>query len=332
MIFELKVEAIPELLSLQHRPWNNKTDMLFDACVPKCEGKRVKHILPKYISILFLEPENHLLEADNDIKDVAEKVLAYFNRSGTAMQPHLLRDVLLFPPLGLGPAKHGITIVGNNPASIERKPDTVVLPRTVWEIFRLMEYISHLEDIGIHLKSLPFINTPISDYIQRLKKSDEVSKSYETIFLQDRQDEFVIRPRISRLSRAYFREIFDGFLYQVEGTRNSVQIDTDTSSGYATADRYDILESMKHHFLSAYNNVQDTLDIINDRSTILSDFLRDLSTSETNRINLNLQVSVKRLTWLALVASIIALLIGIIGLIPEEVRKAVFYQLFFWLE
>ena len=170
IIFELKVEAISVLLNLPHRAWTDKTDMLFAACVPECEGKRVKHILPKYVYVLFLEPENHLLGADNDIKDVTEKVLAYFNRSGTAMQPHLLKDVLLIPPLGLGHAKQGITIIGINPASIERKPDTVILPRTVWMVFNLMEYISHLEDISKNLRLLPFINTPLSDYIQRLKK------------------------------------------------------------------------------------------------------------------------------------------------------------------
>jgi len=167
---------------------------------------------------------------------------------------------------------------------------------------------------------LPFYRSTLTEYVTKLKGTGNILTTYENIFLKDCQEELTVRPHIKRLADGFHQAVSTNYLSLAEGTPFSVHIETelsDSAAGYG----YDVLQYMKQAFYHAYRDVQEISDHISARAGTISDFLRDAMMVDSTRANLSLQVSVKRLTIVTVVITIVALVIGVFGALPEEVRQ-----------
>jgi hypothetical protein len=320
VLVELSRNAIHELLEL--RDWDRTVqyNVLFDAVFPKCSGERVRVDYPKYRSVLYIEPEERLSSKERHITDVAADILSFLDQKGSAQQPHLLFDILLAPDIGIGIPCRKVAAVRLEPIPELKKTDVVMIPTTVWNIASCLEYILQLEHMAERLRILPFYRSTLTEYVTKLRGTDDILTSYENIFLKDRQEELTVRPHIKQLADEFHQAVSTNYLSLTEGTPFSVHIETelsDSAAGYG----YDVLQHIKQAFYHAYRDVQEISDHVIARAGAIADFLRDATIADSTRANLSLQVSVKRLTIVTVAITIIALVIGVFEALPEEVRQ-----------
>ena len=174
---------------------------------------------------------------------------------------------------------------------------------------------------------LPFYKTSVRDYIKQLKSDNYVSIAYEEKFLNDRYEELSEQFRVIQLANQIIRETQSNYISLSEESIYSVPIKNVISDPKVAAYSYNVLKRIKQAFSSANNEIRETADMIRGRTIAIADYLRDTVIADATNVNISLQKSIRRLTVVAVLIAFIALIIALIGVLPQEIKQLFYAKL-----
>lgn len=329
LIVELKREAITEILRLNAWERTRQVDSFLEALFPKCIGEQleVSDSYPKFCSVFYLEPEKPIYTEGGSIRDVAIDILAMLDQKDFAPEPHMFLDIILFHDIGIGTPEKKILAVSLKPLPVHEGSKTVILPATVTDLASYLNFITQLRHMALRLRMLPFYKTSVRDYIKQLKSDNYVSIAYEEKFLNDRYEELSEQFRVRQLANQIIRETQLNYISLPEESIYSVPIKNVISDPKVAAYSYNVLKKIKQAFSSANNEIRETADMIRGRTIAIADYLRDTVIAEASHVNISLQKSIRRLTVLAVLIAFIAIIIALIGVLPQEIKQLFYAKL-----
>ena len=329
LIWEAVVELHPNsLLALVGAAQENSAtyaeqrDALFDRLFPSWNGPRAQPAdpWPRFASILYLELEESPLGSSGDLiqglKPLALEMRRLLGHQNSLCLPHFLADTLLLCDLGAVLPAGGATAVGMEPLRRRSQKGEIILPETVRNLLRYMASIRLFQHLSTRLKTLPFYTLTLSHYIEQLKSKQGLSKGYELQFLNDRQKAAAERLSIHQLVQLFNRKLEYNYVSHAakNGLERSIKIDIQPAHPY----HYYYLDRLTQAFSDTVKEVQEASERIVRQESALADYLRDATTAEATRANLELQHTMRRLTLATIGIALIAL---IIGLFPEEAKQ-----------
>lgn len=318
IIIELQVDSLEEILLF---PAGNRVDIiekLLASLIPECNGKEIEPEYPRYPFCIYLEPETGLIQGSKSIEDVTDEAMDELKFKETVVRPSQLPDVLLLQSLCNVSDLAGFTAVGLEPMPATGSPNTIIIPFNIWKLFLLLTYAASLNYGVSSLKSLPFLNTDLNEYISYIDAEGKPLPRYEKKFLSDKQEEIALRVILDNRKREYTRDALEEFLIPImEGNWDwNINI---ASRTHLLAYEYDLLSKISYTFDGLIREINELYTDLEYRSGLLSEILRDISTAHVNQTNLDLQKSVGSLTVRATWFAFFALVIGTLGwLLPRE--------------
>ena len=330
VIIELNREAIPELVKLNAWECTKKVDSLLEAVFPGCIGEQLKisDSHPKYRSVFYLEPEKPICTEGSNICDGAINDLLFtLDQKDTACEPHMFLDIILFHDIGVGTPDRRLLAVSLKPLPIHEGSKTVILPATIIDFVLYLNFITQLQHMALRLRMLPFYKTSVRNYIKQLKSDKYVSIAYEERFLNDRHEELSEQFRVIQLADQIKRKTQSNYISLYEESNYSVPIWNVISDPHISAYRYNVLRRITQAFFSVNRELRETSEIIRGRTNAIADYLRDTVVVDATHVNLSLQKSIKRFTVLAVLITFTALIIAIIGVLPQEIKQLIYAKL-----
>ncbi len=345
-LFEIEPSSIPTLVGMERIGLSEAIDELSEKALPTFPGELVQFLtLPKRsISILYLELDETLTaSASNSVESVymlAEALRYRLRQWGHIIQPNFVNGLLLLPSIGYGTPELEAVAVNfrDNQRRFKSRGGSLSLPDTAMHLWTYMacgHIYRHLSD---RLGRLPLHEKTATQYLDSLKSNKssslvkgtrgqlesqrQLSSAYELKFLEDRQA--VMTERLS--IRKCVEDISKTLRYNgIPKFEKSAPLDVGGSSSYFPY-TYGFLASLIGDFKAAVSSVEEKETLITSREASLSDYLRDISIAASTRSNLELQQSIRRLTFLAVLIAVATLFLTLVTIIltlwPDE-NKAV---------
>lgn len=318
LVIEINIDALGEIINSVTGSDVEIINRLIASLLPSCEGRELKPDHPTYPFCLYLEPETDLLQGSNTVVDVADEAMIKLNLPNTVILPSHLPDVMFLQSLGLVSDLAGFTAVGLYPLPAPGTQNNIIIPFNIWKLFLLLTYAATLKSGLANLVALPFLHTDLNDYITHIEDGDTVLHRYAENFLPDRQDELTLRVTLINRKREYFKDAIEEFFNVFSGANWDWKINIASRSGLPHYD-YDLLTRMRNRFLGLIRDIDEMYKELEYRSGLLSEFLRDSTTTQLNLTNHKLQKRVGCLTWVATLFALISLVIAILGwLLPRN--------------
>lgn len=309
LIIEINADALDEIINSVTGSDVEIINRLITSLLPNSEGLEIKPEYPQFPFCIYLEPDTDLVHGTRTVNNVADDVMDKLKFTNTIILPSLLPDVICLQSLGLISVMAGFTAVGLSPLPAPGNQRTIIIPFNVWKLFRLLTYAAIL-NYGLNsLKSLPFLNTNLEEYISDIESGDAVLHRYAESFLPDKQDELTLRVTLINRKREYQKDAIEEFLNVFDSANWNWKINTASRSNLPY-DR-DLLTGIRNRFLGLIRDIEELYKELEYRSGLLSDFLRDSSTTQLNLSNYKLQRRVGILTWVATIFALISLVISI---------------------
>ena len=307
---KLNPEAISQLVSLNDTESRRLFTELFGAVFPCCTGEHVgyRKYDPWYSFVLYIEPETAYSANYISISDYAADILALLMQTGGAPQPHHLMDVVLTHSIGAGVPSETIAAVGLEPLKAEPWHGDILLPKTVLDLVAYFAYAIELRHLSKRLRNLPFYTEPFKDYVMGLRKNRTLVSNYQNKFLEfltDREQEISERLLATQTLDEIHRQMENNQVSKYSSTQFST-IDIATRVGMYS---YDVFETFVNMVPKAERNLRETIEVVHQRADALSDFLRDMSTTDATKANLSLQRRILYFTIAVTIVVIVTLII-----------------------
>jgi hypothetical protein len=142
-IVNLLPNTMSVLLTMDSISREKQIDSVFKTIFPSWEGEHInvtQYLAPKFISILYIEPEELLFYNTDNLKNDIKHAINTIPFVGGACQPNLLDDIILLFGLGASGPDNQVTVYSIRP--LPQSENVVLsLPKTVMELLRYMNYI-----------------------------------------------------------------------------------------------------------------------------------------------------------------------------------------------
>lgn len=319
-IVELHPNKLSDLIEMKRFHCEEQLDGIFDAAFPSWTGEHVKVSKfhpPKFISILYIEPEQALSvnlkdSRDNGFPAGISEILSMVGQEKSVCQPHLLVDILLLFGIGLsGPEKQAMAI-SVKPLAQRLDEGDLMLPKTVMELGWYMTYISMFNYLSGRMKKLRFYRHDIDEYIEKLNFKRNLGRNYELKFLKDREEGLSERLRTTKLAKKILKAAKNNYVSLLRGWKESLTVETGITGTAGYAYRYDFLDALAGALSKEEEYFDEVSELVFNREMVLSDYLRDKAIAESTRSNLSLQKSIRWLTFFAAIIAILALFISLL--------------------
>jgi hypothetical protein len=317
----------PVLLSLGEIAFSELSDgrseelKVFREDVLKCvfSGQNNDYFSPyHFLSIVYLEPIQELLAVNAPQPNVLafiERFRAKLHESTSVAVPQLFEDLIVFPGV-LGPdLDHDLLVVRQRP--LKRDDSRYVLPRSVVRLAELISTVSRLETGRRAVEENPILKTSPADYLHMLTRDIDkrrhrlsigrdrkLAKAYES-HLTHRLAGIEASKSVRFLAKDY-KAASNSFETNARRTQDSWLWETELVSGNSR--RYGIISSHWRRLTEAGKLIEQAAIELDARDRAVSNYLRDYFNAEVARSNLAVQRAVHRLTIVAIVVALIALL------------------------
>ncbi len=331
-LFEIQPTAIPVLAGMGSIAYSKALDELGEKALPAFSGELIKtsFLRKRSISILYLELDETLSTGLSDshesVRLMAEALRYRLGQEGSVILPNFV-DGMLFMH-GIGEPILEAVAVNFGRKRFKSEAGALSLPDMVMYLQDYMTCTHIYQHLGVRLARLPLYKNNATQYLHSLDMNkgnslvkggsgrSEISRrlasAYELKFLEDRQLVMTERLSINQCADAISEMLDSNIFSKVE---KFPLLDTGTTSSYPYLRSF--LASVKSDFEKAVRGIEKTEKLVITREAFLSDYLRDISLAATTRSNLNLQQSIRRLTFVAVV---IALATLILTLWPEGIK------------
>lgn len=343
-LFEIEPSSIPALVGTERIALSKAIDELSEKALPTLPGELVEFLtLPKRsISILYLELDETLTASASNSVDIiyllAEALRYRLRQGGHIILPNFVNGMLLLPSIGYGtPELEAVAVNFRfNQRRFKSGDGSLSLPDTAMQLWTYMACGHIYRHLGDRLGRLPLYEKTATQYLDslrsdksnslvkgtrgQLKSITQLSSAYELKFLEDRQvamtERLSIKKCVADISKTLRYNVIPKF-------EKSAPLDVGKSSSYFPY-TYGFLASLIGDFMSAASSVEEKEQLIIGREAFLSDYLRDISIAASTRSNLNLQQSIWRLTFVAVLIALVTLLLTVVTIIltlwPDEIK------------
>jgi hypothetical protein len=268
--------------------------------------------------ILFLIPDSWPSSPEQVSARVAD-LWSQLNMPNMAPIPELTEGLLVLPGRVLPKAPHGFRVVWLNPPSDALEAAELVVPATLLDLVSFILYIQVAKDLTHRLRELPVGPAETGRWLQT--KRPQLLERYMTEHFGDRHRILTEVLECTQDFRSLRKEMNQNRIaLSLEGPLQDSwpEIVTNPYKFYFSK-RFRIeRQAVEEDFENVCSGVEK-------RSSLDAEYLRDLLNGQVAASNLALQQTIRRLTAVALIIGVLAL---IISFIPDKVRADLWRLLF----
>lgn len=330
MLFvDLEPGAVYDLMALDPVECGKRISEVLGELLPPCEGEAVTTAssIPgrDALCLLHLQPAgvaSYQTASVDDDEATIRSIVSALHPPEWAPIPHVLWDTLILHGPGLGTAHFNLMSVAlRRPA--EEKASGLHFSETVLDVAALMTEVEIAEHLNSRLREDPLGRLDLARFFAELRHASPISARYEGDYLAAKRSSIENQLRVGEMWTALRRRKEANYVFLLRGSDLSRMVEA--ASRHPRG--FDLLDSVLRSWDSADAEAERLVQGIQQRQSVLSDYLRDAWGAENARINLSLQITVRRLTWAALFLGAVAL---VIGLMPEGAKEAVVEWLSSW--
>jgi hypothetical protein len=296
----------------------NVNDVMRGLCPLAAEGgalaprRTVQHVL-------YFEPKNDLAPgAPHGIScvEAAAAVCDYFDAVGNRATPVVLEDVILLPAIGFGNPSFSCVAVRLRPF---REEEGLQIPLVPVQILNLAGACELKRALARDLSALPISSEGYWEMFQTMTSF----RSYSQEYMSQRLPTEKLVQRASEASRAMEQQ-FPTWLLR-KGAYEEFAAFPQVRSPHAWWSWRTLQGHIQYRTQSADEALDHSLQRVVERTRALDDLLRDAALADVSTTNLRLARSVRYLTWVVLLVSLIGL---IVSALPDT-RKAAYLDALF---
>jgi hypothetical protein len=266
-------------------------------------------------SVLFLVPRSWPAEEAEWPTRVTE-VREDLGLTKMAPIPEILGDLLVLSAITPSLGEDALTTVWLEPGGLG--DEDLCLPQTLLDLVEYMVSLHLVRHLAAALKALPLAATDPAKSLARLGQRSGMLHGYLEQHFLDR-------------SRTW-RELLDSVQDHTKVTE-ALRSNSVARSGSGPPPRsfpeivghpmkQPLLRLVHWEWREAVREFEAVHDNVEEWSTVATDYLRDLVGAEVASSNLSLQHTIRRLTVLALAISGLALVVSAVGMLPDELKNA----------
>jgi len=271
-----------------------------------------------FLSILYLEPPHELLAVNAPHPDrlsLIQLLRAKLHQSTYASVPQFFEDLVVFPgPLGPN-MNQDLLVVRLGP--LNRRNSRYALPQSVLRLSELLSVVPRLDAMSHTIKGNPLFHQSPSEYLTMMTKDlnkrrhrvgirrdRRLATAYEG-HLSERRKGIDVYTSVRSLAEDYKRAVStfkanalqheDDWLWQSEMVSDGPY-------------RYGVISVLWSRLTRAGEEIERAAAELDVRERAVSEYLRDYFNAEVARSNLAVQRAVHRLTVVAILIALIALL------------------------
>jgi hypothetical protein len=300
-------------------------------------GQNTDYFYPQhFLSIVYLEPPQELLPVNASESDLLTLIKLFrdeLHQSISVAVPQLFEDLVVFPgPLGPD-IRHDLLVVRRGPLSRDGLPYS--LPQSVLRLSNLISTVHQLDTGRRTVEENPLFQRSPTDYLLMLTKDIDkrrhrlslgrdrkLAKAYED-HLTHRLDGIEAYKLVRSLVKDYKHasgtfennalSSQDSWLWQTELVSNGTY-------------RYGVISAHWSDLTEAGEQIEQAAVELEVRERAVSNYLRDYFNAEVARSNLAVQRAVHRLTIVAILVALIALLMQIPLATINDILKRILGQ------
>lgn len=203
--------------------------------------------------------------------------------------------------------------------------DQIVIPKSISDLHAFDITLYKLREIEKKLSGLYANNRDIKEYIHKITERN-MFEIYASNFKNERlnliQSKFEIEEIVTSFKNLtkykfpyYFRDYIDK--YQLKTL-------SDSTNTFA----YTLIQNRINDFDKLISNIESKTIVITRKDSYINEYLRDIISEESMKLNLELQGKIKRLTNIALIIGILSLILSIFNNEIKELLIDCFSKLF----
>jgi|GEM_PF-3564200 len=296
-------------------------------------GQDQSHFFPQdFLSILYVEPSVPLLSAQashEDVLEVIQQLRIVLGQTQLVAIPQRFNDLLVFPG-ALGPQMRADVLVIRI-APMQRRDQRYSLPNSVLALARAMSVVPDMKAFYDRMQSMRMLQGNPGGYLQTITDDLEPRSSR----LAARRDK-----HLEGLYKRHLRERADG-ADTFRKARELAEEHAHATSAFATnarnsdddwlwtsevlsnsKHRYGVIASLSFDLKRAGERIDHTVAELEVRERTASEYLRDYFNAEVARSNIGLQRTVFRLSVIAVIIALFALILQVLPLLTSTLTPA----------